>query len=136
MEGVMKNNNFKSVLAAAFSALALFATGCVGTPDGGTKPGIPWVYKDTRTVRYQRSVEQVAAAARIVLTRNGRLLVDNVVNNTFKAKINERTVYVKVTKVDDKTTELVVMARTAMGADIDLAAELDKQIALQLTVIP
>jgi hypothetical protein len=136
MAGVMKNNNFKSVLAAALSALALFATGCVGTPDGGTKAGIPFVYKDTRTVRYQRSVEQVTAASRIVLTRNGRLQVDNVVNNTFKARINERTVFVKVTKVDDKTTELVVMARTALGADIDLAAELDKQIALQLTVIP
>ncbi|MGA2556140.1 MAG: hypothetical protein ABSG04_07685 [Verrucomicrobiota bacterium] len=132
----MKTNNFKSILAAALSALVLLGTSCVSTPDGHSKFGVPWVYKDTLTRRYSRTVEQVAAATRVVFTRNGRLLVDNSVDNTFKAKINERTVWAKITKVDDKTTQLEVMARTAMGADIDLAAEQVTQIALQLTVTP
>jgi len=136
MAGVMKTNNFKSILAAALSALVLLGTSCVSTPDNHSKFGIPWVYKDTLQSRYTRSVEQVAAATRFVLNRNGRLLVDNAVDHTFKAKVNERTVWVKITKVDEKTTELQIMVRTAMGADIALASELDKQIALQLTVTP
>ena len=130
----MKMKNLKSIfaLALALSALNFFVSGCVSTPDGHAQFGVPW--KDSLTRRYPRSAEQLAAATRVVLTRNGKLLVDNSVDTTFKAKVNERTVYVKITKVDEKTTELKVMVRTAMGADIDLAAELDKQIALQLTV--
>ena len=62
--------------------------------------------------------------------------MDNAVDNSFHAKVNERDVWVKITKVDDKVTELVIMVRHGLGADIDLAAELDKQIALQLTVTP
>jgi hypothetical protein len=130
----MKNLKSIFALALALSALNLFVSGCVSTPDGHTQVGIPW--KDSLVRRYPRSVDQLAAATRVVLTRNGKLLVDNSVDTTFKAKVNERTVYVKITKVDDKTTELKVMVRTALGADIDLAAELDKQIALQLTVTP
>jgi len=132
----MKITNFKPVLAAALSALALFVSGCVSTPDGHSKAGIPFFYKDTLTRQYPRSVEQLVAATRAVLTRNGKLSVDNSVDNTFKAKINEHDVWVKITKVDDKTTQLVIMVRTALGADIDLAAEMDTQIALQLTVTP
>ena len=136
MVDMMKMKNFKSVFAAAaLSAAALFVSGCVSTPDGHTKAGVPFL-KDTLTRRYPRPVGQLVTATRYVLTRNGKLLVDNSVDNTFKAKVNERDVWVKITKVDDKTTELVVKVRTSMGADIDLAAELDKQIALQLTVTP
>jgi len=133
---VMKMKNLKSILALALSlsALNLFVSGCVSTPDGGSKFGVPW--KDTLTRRYPRSAEQLVIATRTVLTRNGKLLVDNSVNNTFEAKVNERSVYVRITKVDEKATELKIMVRTGMGADIDLAAELDKQIALQLTVTP
>ncbi len=133
---VMKTNNFKSLLAAALSALALLGASCVSTPDNHSQFGIPWVYKDTLRSQYPRTVDQVAAATRFVLNRNGKLLADNAVDNTFKAKINERSVYVKITKVDEKTTALEIMVRTAMGADIALASELDKEIALQLTVAP
>ena len=134
MGGVMKITNFKPVLAVALFALAVFVSGCRSTPTGGSTIAWP-IGKDTRTSRYPRTVEQVATAARYVLTHNGKLSVDNSVDNTFRAKVNERNVWVKVTKVDAKTTELVVMARGSMGADIDLAAELDKQIALQLTTV-
>jgi len=128
----MKITYLKPVLAAALSAVTLFVSGCVPTPDGHWDHGIPWVCKDTSTSRYPRTVEQVAAATRVVLARNGHLSVDNAVNNQFKAKVNERDVWVKITKVDDKITELVIMVRTAMTGDIYLATELDKQIALQL----
>jgi hypothetical protein len=132
MGGAMKITNFKPVLAAALSALALFVSGCVSTPDGHSKAGIPFFYKDTLTRQYPRSVEQLVAATRAVFTRNGKLSVDNSVDNTFKAKINEHDVWVKITKVDDKTTQLVIMVRGNFIGDIDLAHDLDKQIALQL----
>ena len=135
MVDMMKMKNFKSVFAVALSAAALLTAGCVSTPDGHTTGGMPFL-KDSLTRRYQRPVEQLVTATRYVLTHNGKLSVDNSVDNTFKAKVNERDVWVKITKVDDKTTQLVVKVRTSVGADIDLAAELDKQIALQLTVTP
>ena len=131
----MKITNFKTVLAAALSALALFVSGCVATGTGQHTAGVPFL-KDTITAQYQRSVEQLVAATRIVLARNGKLSVDNSVDNSFQVKINERDVWVKITKVDDKVTELKVQARTRMGADLPLAAQLDKEIALQLTVTP
>jgi len=89
---------------------------------------------ETRSV-YARPA-QLTAATRTVLTRNGKLLVDNAVNNTFQAKINQRNVWVRVTDVDGKVTEVSVLARTSMGDDVDLSAELSKQIALQLMVSP
>jgi hypothetical protein len=131
----MKITNFKPVFAAALSALALFVSGCVTTPTGHSRAVVPG-FKSTLTRRYPRSVEQLVAATRVVLTRNGHLSVDNVVDNTFQARVNERDVWVKITKVDDKITQLVIMVRKGLGADIDLAAELDKQFALQLTVTP
>ena len=133
MWGVMKITNLKPVLAVALFGVALFVSACVSTPTGDSKAGWP-IGKDTSTSRYPRSVEQVTAAARFVLSHNGKLLMDNSVDNTFKARINERDVRVKVTKVDAKTTELVIMARGSTG-DIILATDLDKQIALQLTTV-
>jgi galactitol-specific phosphotransferase system IIB component len=129
---IMKINAF---LAAACSALVVLGSGCVGTNDGHSTFGLPFV-RDTRPARYQRTVEQVAAATRVVLTHKGKLLMDNVVNNTFKAKVNERDVWVKITKVDEKFTDVQVQVRTRIGGDIDLASDLDKEIALQLTVTP
>jgi hypothetical protein len=70
----------------------------------------------------------------VVLQRNGKLLVDNVANNTFQAKVNQRNVWVKVADLDGsgKITVVSVQARGPVGGDVDLAAELSKQIALQL----
>lgn len=129
---IMKINTLFAVVCAS---LVVLGSGCVATNDGHTTGGAPWV-KDTIDARYPRPVDQVADAVRVVLKRNGKLLVDNSVDNSFKAKVNERTVYVKVTKVDEKVTAVQVQARTGMGGDIYLASEIDKQIALQLTVNP
>jgi hypothetical protein len=111
-------------------ALATFC-GCVGTEDGRTTAGDP-ISKDTITSRYERPAETVAKATRAVLEHNGKMLVDNSVNNSFEAKVNERTIWVKVTDIDGKLTEVGVQARGPWGGDVELAAELSKQIALQI----
>ncbi len=106
-------------------------SGCVGTEDGHSTGGDPFS-KDTIVSRYEKPVTPLAAATRVVLNRNGKLLVDNSVNNTFQAKINERNVWVRVSDVDGKVTQVSVQARGSFGGDVDLAAEISKQIALQL----
>jgi hypothetical protein len=127
---IMKINTF---LAVVCSSLVVLGSGCVPTDTGGYKGGFP--AHDTIQARYPRPVEQVTDAARVVLKREGKLTLDNIVDNTFQAKVNERDVYVRVSKVDAKITLLQVQARTDLGADIDLAAQIDKEIALQLTTI-
>ena len=121
----------KILFCLVISTLMAVFTGCVDTSDGGTTMGAPLV-KDTIVRRYKRPVAQVAAATREVLQRNGRLLVDNVVNNTFKAKVNQHTVWVRVSDVDGTLTQIAVQARSTIGGDIDLASELTEEIALQL----
>jgi Protein of unknown function (DUF3568) len=131
----MKIMKINTLFAVACAALVVLGAGCVGTNDGHSQTGVPWA-KDTIDARYPRPVERVASAARVVLKRKGKLLVDNSVNNTFVAKVNERTVYVSVTKIDEKITAVQVQVRSGAGGDIYLASEIDKEIALDLTVNP
>jgi hypothetical protein len=105
--------------------------GCVGTPDGHSKAGVPFT-KDTITSRYEKPAPQLVAVARIVLNRNGKLLHDDSVNDSLEARINQRDVWVKVTDLDGKVTEVSVQARKSATADIDLAAEISKQIGMEL----
>jgi hypothetical protein len=126
-----------SVMKIKFlSFLALFAClvllpGCIGTQDGHSVAGMPFT-KDRIVSRYARPVAQLVAVTRAVLNRNGKILVDNSVNNSFEAKVNQRNVWVKVADVDGKITEVTVQARGSMGGDVDLAAELSKQIGMGL----
>jgi len=115
----------------ALSTVLVLASGCVGTETGHEVSGMPFT-KDTITSRYEKPVALLANATRVVLSRNGKLSVDNVVDNTFQAKVNQRDVFVKVADLDGKITVVSVQVRGPMGGDIDLAAELSKQIALQL----
>jgi hypothetical protein len=117
------------------SALLALASGCVGTNDGRSTAGVPFE-RDTIVDRYERPVPQLAAATRVVLARNGKLLVDNVVNNTFEARVNERKVWVRVSDVDGKVSQVAVQVRGSMGADLPQAHEISKQIALQLMAGP
>jgi len=107
------------------------SSGCVGTETGKPVFGMPT--KDTITNHYEKPVPLLAEAVRVVLKRNGQLLIDNVVNNTFQAKVNQHSVWVKVADLDGKVTEVSVQARGPMGGDIDLAARISTEIALQLT---
>jgi len=125
----MKKNFLMMLVCGA--ALVPF-TGCVNTVDGRSKAGMPWV-KDKIDSRYERTVAQVTAAARATLKQNGTLVSEDVVTNTLTGKVDTRTVFVKVEEIDSKVTRVIVQVRTkGGGADVDLAAEIDKQIALNL----
>lgn len=121
--------NFVKILAAMM-LVAVFA-GCYSGVDGRKRVGPP--SKDKIESRYERSVDQVFAAAKEVLRFNGTLYGENTIAHTLEAKVDTRTVLVSVDEVEPKITRVIVQARkkNKMG-DVDLAAEIDKQIALRL----
>jgi hypothetical protein len=126
----MKKNIF-ALLAA--SSLVAYVTGCYTDLDGHMHGGVPFV-KDKIESRYERPVDQIFAAAKQVLSYNGTLTSENTITKTLAAKIDTRTVEVKVNEVEPKVSKVVVQARRKGGsADIDLASEIDKQIALRLS---
>jgi hypothetical protein len=130
---------FKFFSLVLLSSVLALATGCVETVDGHMKAGMP-LTQDKIVKRFDRSLAQTITATRTVLTRDGRLEVDNIAANTFQAQIKNHdkweTVWVKLEEVESKLTQVTVQARTTMGTDIDLAADISTRIALQLTVTP
>jgi hypothetical protein len=120
---------FMSVLSLAAALVVL--PGCIGTQDGHDVAGVPFT-KDKIVSRYARPATQLVAATRAVLNRNGKILVDNAVNNSFEAKVNQHRVWVKVTDIDGRVTEVTVQARGSMTGDVDTAAEISKQIGMML----
>ena len=89
--------------------------------------------KDKMEGRYERPLAQVYPAARKVLEFNGTLRGDDIVTKTLEARIDTRYVWVKLDEIEPNLTRVVVQARTKNGGtDIDLAHEIEKQIALQL----
>jgi hypothetical protein len=125
----MKMKLFAWLIAGCLAGLAV---GCVSTLDGHTKAAVPF-QKDKIEGRYERPVEQIYVAAKKVLAFNGVLTGENTIQNILQAKVNTRTVWVKVDQVDPRVSRVIVQVRTKGGAgDIDMAAELEKQIALQL----
>lgn len=121
-------------LIAALS-LPLFFTGCVKTADGHLKAGVP-LSKDKFVSRYQRTVPQIMAAARVVMAHYGQIQADNTVGNSLHGKIDNRDVWISVAEVpeDPQVSEVVVQARGKMGGDVELASEISKRIAIQLAV--
>jgi len=135
----MKVNVFAGLAALA---AAVLVTGCVNTVTGGKTAGVPFI-KDTIEARYEKPAEPVFQAARAVIAENGMLINEgtlygqtNALGNmvrTLKGKVNERMVYVRVEALDPKITGTAVQTRTSAGvSDIDLAAQIDKQIAIKL----
>jgi hypothetical protein len=121
-----------AVLLAATLVAAVAGTGCYRTVEGRSKVGMPFK-KDTIEGNYERTVSQVYPAARKVLEYNGTLRRDDNVTRTLEARIDTRYVYVKIVDLEPNLTRVIVQARTKNGgADVDLAAEIEKQIALQL----
>src|SRR5258706_6190288 len=117
-----------------FAALAGWGTGCVNTVDDRTEFGVPFV-KDTVEGRYERTAAEVLAAAKDVLKENGVLTSENTLNNSREARINQRSVWVRVEEIEPAKplTRVIVETRTlAGGTDLDLAHEMEKQIALRL----
>src|SRR5512146_946436 len=85
--------NFLSI--AAVILLAALATGCVKTIDGHVKAGVPLI-KDKIVSRYERPVSEIFPAAKEVLALLGKLNREDTINKTVEAKVDTRTVYVKV----------------------------------------
>lgn len=127
-----------SMFLGVFLVLAMAATGCVKKVSGGATAGMPFV-RDSVQGQYQRPVETVFTAAREVLRENGSLSSESIQHGdtnqvkTLVGKVDQRTVYVRVAPVDASITSVRVQARTSGGgADLYLAHELEKQIALKL----
>ena len=121
-----------AVVLALLAGLLVTNTGCYQTMDNRSKMGVPFK-KDKIAGQYERSIDQVQDGARKVLKFNGTIVSDDIVNRVLVGKVDTRTVYVKLTELEPTLTQVLVQARTkGGGADIDLAAEIDKQIALQL----
>jgi len=99
---------------------------------------VPFV-KDRVEGRYERSVDQVFDASKQVVKTMGVLVREGVIYGqtnevkTVEGKVNQRNVWIKVEGIEPKITSVIVQTRTSGGgADIDLAHELEKQIALKL----
>ena len=117
-------------LIAIFAVAGL--TGCVSTVDGRSRAGLPFS-KDTIEGRYERPASQIFDASKKVLEFNGKLTSENTINHSMEARIDTRTVWVIVDEVEPKVSRVRVQARKKGGAgDVELAAEIEKQIALQL----
>jgi hypothetical protein len=123
---------------AILFGMVLAGAGCVSTVDERKTAGVPFI-KDRVEGRYERTVDQVASAAKEVIKSNGVLVNESILYNetnavkTVEGKINQRSVWVRIQAVDPKITAVTVQTRTSGGgADIDLAHEIEKQIALKL----
>jgi hypothetical protein len=128
----------KTTIYAILLGALLAGAGCVSTVDERKTAGVPFI-KDRVGGRYERSVDQVTQAAKQVVTTNGVLINESTLYNqtnavkTVEGRVNQRTVWVRIEYVDPKVTEVTVQTRTSGGgSDIDLAHELEKQIALKL----
>ena len=127
----MKTNFSFSALLAGLCLLAL-TVGCYHTVDGRNRTGKPFS-KDQLESRYERPSDQVFAAAKEVLAFSGTLTGENTIAKTLEAKVDNNRVWVKVDEVEPNICRVIVQARKGGGGgNVDLASEIDKQIALQL----
>ena len=125
------------MLVLLFGSLVLVA-GCVSTVNDRSTAAVPFV-KDRFEGRYERTPEQVYAAAQAVLKLNGAIERESILNpganqvRTIEAKMSGRRIWVRVEPVDTKVSSVVVQVRTSGGgADLELTQELQKQIAVTL----
>lgn len=126
----------KSLVSIGVGCLLMLVVGCVNTVDGHKRGGWP-LSKDKFESTYERPVNQVVAAAIEVLKFNGVLTSHNVVNNSLVAKVDTRTVYVRVDQTDAAVSKVTTQVRTkGGGVDLNLANEIDKQIGMRLTAMP
>jgi len=128
----------KMKIFMAFVGVAIVATGCISTVSGTKTPALTWS-KDQVEGRYQRSVDQVYQASVAVIQNNGVLITEFIPHDTtntvraLQGKVNQHNVWIRVQAVDPNITEVTVESRSTTGiSDVDIAHELEKEIALQL----
>jgi hypothetical protein len=129
----MKAKIFVILLGAVIAG-----AGCISTVNDRSTAGVPFI-KDRVEGRYQRSVEQVFEASKRVITANGVMINESTLYNqtnlvkTVEGKVNQVSVWVRVVGIEPNTTQVTVQTRTSGGgADLDLAHEIEKLIALRL----
>ena len=127
--------NMKVLSSFLVCAFVLVTAGCVSTVDGGSKAGMP-LTKDTIVNQFKRPMDQTVLATRAVLSREGKLVVDNIAANAFQATIGKANVWVKLDMLGPQLTKVSVQARSGATGDIDMASDLSTKIAVQLTQIP
>ncbi len=133
VEGLGAVPAMKKFAGILLAALALAGTtGCYRTQEGRVNAGVPFS-TDTIESRYERPASQLFEAAKATLAYNGTPTSEDVVRRTLAAKVNNRTVFIKVEELEPNISRIFVQARKSAGrGDIILASELDKQIALRL----
>ena len=117
----------------------MVATGCVSTVADTHTAAVP-LRQDRVEGRYQRTVDQVYQASVQVIQHNGVVITEFIPHDTtntvrsLRGKVSQCDVWLRVEAVDPQITQVTVQARTKWGnSNIDLAHELEKEIALQLS---
>ena len=116
----------------------VLVSGCVKTVNDqhafALSPG-----KDKFENRYKRPVDVVYAAALDVITRNGTVSRESVINpgptavKTIEAKVDNQSVWVRVEAVDAEVTSVKVQVRTSGGGtNLNLVQELQNKIGIKL----
>ena len=131
--GAMKTK----ISVVLLGALVLVA-GCVKTVND--RHAFKWSPgKSKFESRYERTVDQVYAAALDVIKVNGVVARESIISpgtnqvKSIEGKVNGRKVWVRVEAVDPKVTSVIVQVLTTSGGtDQDLTQEMQKQIAIQL----
>ena len=125
-------------LAALLGGLVAVIVGCTSTVDGGNTFGVPG-FKDKVSGKYERPIDQVFEASKEVIKFNGTLSKEATLHSqtnivkTVEGRVNQRNIWIRLQGDTPNTTEVTVQARTNGGAtDVDLAHEIEKQIALKL----
>lgn len=129
----------KTKLWLAILLPVILAAGCVNTVSDRKTAAVPLV-KDRIEGRYERTVQEVYDAAIHVIKFNGSLQNevtihqdDGIPARAIEGRVNQRRIWIRVEPVDAGVTSVIVQARTSGGGtDMNLAHELEKQIALQL----
>ena len=123
---------------AVAAGLAVAALGCRSTVDDSHTFASTWG-KDTVVGSYNRTVDQVYHAAVVVIQTDGTLIAEYIPHDNTNAvralqgKVGDTKVWMRVSAVDNKTTQVEVQSRGKWGgSDIALSHQLEKEIALQL----
>jgi len=120
--------------------MAILTAGCVKTVSDTHTPTMVPFGKDSVEGRYERTLDQVYQAAVAVVNRNGAVITEFIPHDTtnvvrsFKGEADQCVIWVRVEAVDPRITSVIVQTRTKTwhNKDLDLAHELEKEIALQL----
>jgi hypothetical protein len=126
------------LLLISLASLGVTLVGCVNTVSGNKTAGVPWL-NDRVEARYERSLDQVFNAAKDVIIRNGTISSAGTLFNqtndvrVIEGKVKQQNVWLRIEALDPRLTAVTVQTRTSKGgADMPLAHEIDKEIALEL----